>query len=102
MDRAVPIHTVDGGVLLGLAADLSDRGLQLRTGQPMAEGSRWQLYTRFKEPVMEQERVEFVAEVRWCRPHDNGNGYDVGMHIVEIGARGSAALSYFARHNARA
>jgi len=99
---SLPIVQAGNNQVVGLVVDISDRGLHLRTEFALELRSRWKLAARFRETVMERTRVEFLAEVRWCHRREQGNGYDVGLHIEQIMPGDAAALTYYAHQHEKA
>jgi hypothetical protein len=77
------IATREGGAEQGpfLVWDISDHGLRLWLAHPAAPGETLKL--TIGRPFV----LILTTEVMWCRPGEDGNGYHVGLRVLDNLAR---------------
>jgi hypothetical protein len=73
------IATREGGAEQGpfMVWDISDNGLRLWLARAVATGDTLKL--TIGRPFV----LILTAEVKWCRANEDGNGYHVGMRVLD-------------------
>lgn len=67
-------------LLICNSVDLSANGIQAQIDEPLPINAIYQLCVEIAEPA---ERLFLVAQVKWRRPAEDGQGYYVGLMIFE-------------------
>lgn len=67
-------------LLICNSVDISANGIQAYIDEPLPLGAIYQLCVEVTEPA---ERLFLVAQVKWLKEAEDGQGYHVGLMIFE-------------------
>lgn len=72
------------GDLLGQMADITTKGLNLISQEPVDSGRFYTLRMDLPSDVSGKSEIQFKAKSMWCKPDINPNFYSIGLQFVHI------------------
>jgi hypothetical protein len=73
-----------GRNLLGHVADITTEGFMLVSDNTIKPGQTYSLWIQLPQGTSYNDRIEFKAETRWCKPDINQDFFDTGFIFVDI------------------